>query len=697
MTTLRQTGIALALAVLWACAAAGQLTSQDIAALREEGKAKGWTFSVGECRATQRPLEELCGFRVTDENLQRMPKLLPGATVPPKGAKDLPAALDWRALGGVTPVKDQGPCGSCWAFAMVGAFESAILINDGVEVDLSEQWLVSCNLFGFGCSGSIFIFDYFVDLPDLCGQSGAVLEADFPYVAYEAECVCPHPHQYWINTYGSAGWEIDEIKQSILDYGPVGVSIITNSAFHAYSSGVFNECAEGTVYDVTHAVVLVGWDDALGTEGCWILKNSWDVDWGEDGYMHIEYECSQVGAFAAYVDYGTDMNISHDKSLYATGEIGGPFSPASEQFIIENSSASALEWTAGPSEDWVRVSPDSGLLDPYASVPVTVAINENAGSQPVGLHSATIWFDDVTNGVTQWRYVSLTVNQSAAYSFPMDGDPGWTAEGQWAFGQPTGNGSHNPDPTSGYTGANVYGYNLDGDYEDDMTEMCLTTTPFDCWNLSNVTLSFWRWLGVEGATYDHAKVQVSNNGTSWTTVWENSGTVQEEAWTLCQYDISATADHQPAVYLRWTMGPTDTSWTFSGWNIDDVVISGTGESAFTFTQVPHGATLMEGDPLVLSVEVEGTVGEVTYQWIKDGVALAEENFYAYHVESVTVDDAGWYCCRVWDESKGVRTTDPVHVQVYPEGALPAAAFGGLCLAALACLAAGAFAIARKRR
>jgi hypothetical protein len=157
----------------------------------------------------------------------------------------------------------------------------------------------------------------------------------------------------------------------------------------------------------------------------------------------------------------------------------------------------------------------------------------------------------------------------------MNSNPGWTATGQWQFGVPLGNGSRNPDPTSGYTGSNVYGYNLSGDYPNGMAEETLTTTAIDCSYLENVQLNFWRWLGIESSIYDHAKVQVSNNGSAWTDVWVHTGSsLAETSWSNQVYDISSVADGQASVYIRWVMGTTDSSVTYSGWNIDDIAIVG---------------------------------------------------------------------------------------------------------------------------
>jgi len=88
-----------------------------------------------------------------------------------------------------------------------------------------------------------------------------------------------------------------------------------------------------------------------------------------------------------------------------------------------------------------------------------------------------------------------------------------------------------------------------------------------------VSLRFQRWLGVEKNTYDHANIQVSNDRINWTTIWENPASdISDTAWTLQEFDISEIADSQPRVFIRWMMGPTDGSYRFCGWNIDDVEI-----------------------------------------------------------------------------------------------------------------------------
>ncbi|MCO6439173.1 MAG: hypothetical protein J5J06_18945 [Phycisphaerae bacterium] len=170
---------------------------------------------------------------------------------------------------------------------------------------------------------------------------------------------------------------------------------------------------------------------------------------------------------------------------------------------------------------------------------------------------------------------SMTTGNVVFYTENLDTNPGWSTQGQWAYGTPTGGGGEygSPDPTSGHTGPSVYGYNLSGDYTNNMGEQHLTSAPINCSGRSGVRLRFWRWLGVETSEYDEASVRVSTNGSSWTTVWQNSGEIADSVWTPQEIDISAIADNQPTVYLRWTMGPTDVGWHFCGWNIDDISLT----------------------------------------------------------------------------------------------------------------------------
>ena len=171
-------------------------------------------------------------------------------------------------------------------------------------------------------------------------------------------------------------------------------------------------------------------------------------------------------------------------------------------------------------------------------------------------------------------FAPLVGVETPVFTENLDTDPGWTATGLWDFGQPTGQGGQTggPDPTSGFTGANVLGYNLNGDYENNINEINLTSPAIDASTMDTVILEFQRWLGVETATFDHAYVRVSSNGIDWTTVWENSDNLYDGAWIPVRIDITALAANQPTLFLRWVMGTSDGAVTYCGWNIDDIIL-----------------------------------------------------------------------------------------------------------------------------
>ncbi len=275
--------------------------------LQDEIKKEGYSYTVGQNPALNYSIEQLCGLKepvdwinkAKNQNIQTLkPQALKAETV------GLPEKWDWREHNGVTPVKDQGSCGSCWAFGTVASFESLLLIKQDTLTDLSEQHLVSCNTSGWGCNGGWWAHDMFVN-------PGAVMEADFPYQASDISCGGPYTYAFQL-----AGWayvdgdnkvpSTDMIKQAIYDYGPVSAAVYVGSSFQAYTGGVFdNDESSGgflcckTNSKVNHAIFLVGWDDS---KSVWILKNSWGTGWGESGYMNIKYGINQVG-YAAVVVY----------------------------------------------------------------------------------------------------------------------------------------------------------------------------------------------------------------------------------------------------------------------------------------------------------------------------------------------------------------------------------------------------------
>jgi len=218
--------------------------------------------------------------------------------VTPIKDSELPSHWDWREHGGVTPVKDQGAVGTCWAFATTGPLEHAIKIKDNEYVPLSEQFLVSYNREGWGSNGGWFAHHYHV-------KPGAVLEVDFPYMARDdiPWTIEDYDHKYKLADWGYVGSNrgvpsVEAIKTAIYKYGSVAAAVYADTAFQRHKKGVFN----GSWWpgQVNHAIMLVGWNDELQS---WILKNSWGTYWGDNGYMYIKYNANSVGFAANYVVY----------------------------------------------------------------------------------------------------------------------------------------------------------------------------------------------------------------------------------------------------------------------------------------------------------------------------------------------------------------------------------------------------------
>ncbi len=350
------------------------LSPAQIDSLKAEGKAQGWTFEITANPATQYSLDQLCG-------LKQPANWRDGATFDPMtqtrtSALALPSSFDWRTQfsDGLPPIKNQGNCGSCWAFATVGAFECAIKIKDGVNVDLSEQYLVSCNRQGWGCPGGWWAHDMHTNVADPCGGVGAVLEPNFPYQQADVPCSCPYTHDYKLDGWSYVGGEwstptVDQLKQAIMDHGPVSVGISVNNAFQAYGGGVFNGCSDG---DLNHAVVLVGWNDTQGPAGVWIVRNSWGPWWGEGGYMRIPYECSRVGYNATYVNYRGRVAVQADTTL-------GP-APLSVNFSVGSSlQIQSCSWNFGDNTTSTESAPSHVYANPGAyTVGLTVQCPDGA-------------------------------------------------------------------------------------------------------------------------------------------------------------------------------------------------------------------------------------------------------------------------------------------------------------------------------
>jgi hypothetical protein len=271
------------------------------------------------------------------------------------------------------------------------------------------------------------------------------------------------------------------------------------------------------------------------------------------------------------------LKVTPDEDFKPRGDIGGPFTPQSQVYKIENKGISDIDYeiTLDPMALWLTLTgPSQGTLGPAEIIEITIELNESVNTLLTGAYPTTLWIVNLTDhkGDTSRDLVLIIGEPTLKQQWLFESDPGWTTEADWGFGQPAGFGGQHgyPDPTTGFTSHFVYGYNLQGDYPNDLDETHLTSTSIDCSNWYGVNVKFMKWLGVESPEYDHAYFRASNDGINWTTYWTNASEITDNSWNPVEIDISGVADNQEHVYLRWTMGSTDGGWTFCGWNIDDV-------------------------------------------------------------------------------------------------------------------------------
>ena len=191
--------------------------------------------------------------------------------------------IDWRSSGCVSPIQDQGQCGSCWAFSSVSALESDYCIANGTLFKLSEQQLVDCVKLCFGCNGGnqSLAFNYYE-------SHYAMSESSYPYTAKTGTCQYNSNNVTAVKTTGwtgVTGGQPDAMKAALVN-NPLAVAIQANQlSFQMYTSGIFTNTNCGTQLD--HATNVVGWGTSNGMD-YWIMRNSWGVTWGMSGYMEIE-------------------------------------------------------------------------------------------------------------------------------------------------------------------------------------------------------------------------------------------------------------------------------------------------------------------------------------------------------------------------------------------------------------------------
>ncbi len=326
-------------------------TGDTIAAIEAEIEANGYDFKVAPNWVTRLPEAERS--QLLSRRMPLLPRYRTGSVddagpLVVRSVDSLPSSFDWRNYNGhsyIGPVRNQGGCGSCYAFgacaAAEGTYNVAMGRNDGDCLDLSEAFLAFCldqYYSGYdGCNGS----DYDYEELDALVERGVCRESAYPYTAVDNGCVSGSesaPRVTFAGWYRVPCGYIAAIKSAIMTYGVVDAAVEVDDAFEAYSSGIFSDgntspsCDENPCYytDTNHCIALVGWDDN-GGDGYWILRNSWGDGWGENGYMRISYNAAHVSCEVCYLVYdisgpgrisGTKWNDYDADGVQDAGEPG---------------------------------------------------------------------------------------------------------------------------------------------------------------------------------------------------------------------------------------------------------------------------------------------------------------------------------------------------------------------------------------
>lgn len=216
-----------------------------------------------------------------------------------------PATQDWRNVGAVTPVKNQGQCGSCWSFSTTGSTEGAWKLSGKTLVGLSEQNLMDCSFkYGnMGCNGGEMdnAFKYII------ANQGIDTEASYPYTGQDGTCHYSAANKgATLSSYTdvTSGSETD-LQNAVGLIGPVSVAIdASHMSFQFYTSGVYYEpnCSST---QLDHGVLVVGYNatPAPNSQAYWIVKNSWGVTWGQQGYIWMSRDRNNNCGIATDASY----------------------------------------------------------------------------------------------------------------------------------------------------------------------------------------------------------------------------------------------------------------------------------------------------------------------------------------------------------------------------------------------------------
>ncbi len=386
--------------------AASDEIKAKLAALRSEAETRQWTFEVGYTTAMDFAVEEITGLKPPDNwlNLAKQQNSTAQTLKEPKPMSlgkcvASAAQFNWADYNGVTGVRDQGNCGSCWAFATHGAFEGSYAILNNTLIDSSEQDTLDCSGAG-SCSGGWWAYQYLID-------TGSADETEYKYVAQKGTCRANVNHPYKAVAWGYVDSNnsvptVDALKKALCEYGPLGVAVAVTPAFQAYKSGIFNENSPA---NINHGVTLVGWDDS---KKAWRIKNSWGVGWGESGYMWIAYGSNKIGYAASWVQAKVTSTCKDGPSLLAYEQ----FYFTENKKFSSNANVASVTFTL-PREMYVSFVAESSAIIAEGSTPREFTTGLYTGDSP-----NIMWTASYRKGSFQSTNQNVPVHTSFAIKLP---------------------------------------------------------------------------------------------------------------------------------------------------------------------------------------------------------------------------------------------------------------------------------------
>jgi len=258
----------------------------EISRLSADARSRGLNTKFGYTKFSDLTAEEFklyyLGYKANDQTTTKTRSQWENVNVA------LPDSLDWRKKGAVTAVKDQGQCGSCWAFSATEGVESGWFISGHKIPTLAPQQVVDCDTTDQGCNGG--------DLPTAFAYiqgAGMEPESDYPYTAEDGTCNYDQSDVVAKITgfqYATQSQNETAMQAAMITNGPLSVCVDASS-WQNYDGGIITSCGDS----LDHCVQIVGWaSDNSGTP-YWIVRNSWNTDWGIDGYLYVERNQDECG------------------------------------------------------------------------------------------------------------------------------------------------------------------------------------------------------------------------------------------------------------------------------------------------------------------------------------------------------------------------------------------------------------------